>query len=85
MKVHAIVMFKRSSERKRPIANSVSSPQEQNGKNGVLIADGSVIGNGNVCELPNEENGHITPSTKTGSLFTLTLPLCVFLVLLECH
>ena len=71
------MLFKRSKERKRPIPNSISTPQDQNGKNGVLIADGNVIGNGNVCEMPPEENGHITPSTKTGSLFTLTrLILC---------
>ena len=61
-----IVLFKKSSERKRPLPLTTSAAQEQNGKNGV-IADGSVLGNGNVCEFPHEENGHITPSTKTGT------------------
>ena len=75
MKVHLIVLFKKSSERKRPLPITVSTPQEQNGKNGV-IADGSVLGNGNVCEFPHEENGHITPTTKTGA-FHLFIIFCL--------
>ncbi|KAH3854426.1 hypothetical protein DPMN_096968 [Dreissena polymorpha] len=59
VKVHMIVLVKRTRERKRPLPISMDT----NGKNGALL-DGSVIVNGNVCELTLEENGHVTPTTK---------------------
>ncbi|WAR18929.1 SCuncharacterized [Mya arenaria] len=63
IKVHVIVVVKRTREKKRPLPVTVDS----GGKNGTLL-DGSVIGNGNVCEMTHEENGHITPSTKQAEM-----------------
>ncbi|KAL4238010.1 hypothetical protein ACF0H5_002721 [Mactra antiquata] len=60
VKVHLIVWFKKKKERKRPLPVTIDS----NGKNGTLL-DGNVIGNGNVCELTLDENGHMAQSTKT--------------------
>ena len=61
MKVHLIVLVKRTKEGKRPLPVNVDT----NGKNGTML-DGTVIGNGNVCEMTLDENGHVTPTTKPG-------------------
>lgn len=67
MKVHLIVWFKKKKESKRPLPVTIDS----NGKNGTLL-DGNAIGNGNVCELTLDENGHVAQSTKSGPGFALT-------------
>ncbi|XP_053401964.1 sodium channel protein type 4 subunit alpha B-like isoform X1 [Mercenaria mercenaria] len=59
VKVHIIVLVKRTKEGKRPLPVNVDT----NGKNGTML-DGTVIGNGNVCEMTLDENGHMTPTTK---------------------
>ncbi|XP_060573372.1 sodium channel protein type 4 subunit alpha B-like isoform X4 [Ruditapes philippinarum] len=59
VKVHLIVLVKRTKEGKRALPVNVDT----NGKNGTML-DGTVIGNGNVCEMTLDENGHVTPTTK---------------------
>ena len=57
VKVHVIVLVKRTKERKRPLPVNATDSSRKNGS----VPDGQMG-----CGMTLEENGHITPTTKPG-------------------